>query len=116
MRFAIAPNHRRIADLVRALDADESTFAETWRRVGEAAERLGERRPSYGHVRRLAHVERTRRALRAQAAALLIGAGSTFAAGRVPPMASIVVRLRELREAEELVLQEHKAFFGSGDV
>jgi hypothetical protein len=65
-------------------------------------------------VRRLAHVERTRRALRAQAAALLIAAGSTFAAGRVPPMASIVVRLRELREAEQLVFQEHNAFFGSG--
>jgi hypothetical protein len=65
-------------------------------------------------VRRLVRIERARRALRARGAAVLLAAASTMAAGRVPSFVAVLVQLRELALAEELVLQEHKAFFDPG--
>ncbi|MDX6439237.1 MAG: hypothetical protein QOF45_1820 [Gaiellaceae bacterium] len=78
--------------------------------MGAAAEELGLIRPSYGHVRRIVRVERRRRELRAEARKVLKGAVSTSAAGLAPSVVLVLERLRELQLAEELVLQEHKAF------
>jgi hypothetical protein len=114
VRFAVPCNHRRLGRLVRELDRDDVPYAETWRRVGAAGQRFGDRRPSYGHVRRLARIERARRALHARRAAVLVSAASTMAAGRMPSFTAVAVQLRELALAEELVLQEHKAFFDPG--
>ena len=110
MRFALSPNDPRIAVLVVELDEDDIPMAATWRKVGAAAERLGLRRPSYGHVRRLVRIERRRRQLEARGRAVLGRAATTLAAGRVPSAVLVLERLRELRGVEELVLQEHKAF------
>ena len=110
MRFSIPPNDPRVAVLVSALDRDDVPVAETWRRVADAGERLGLRRPSYAHVRRLVLVERRRRAVRAEAAEVLTGAAATLVAGRVPSAVWTLQRLRDLERKEELVLQEHKAF------
>ena len=110
MRFALSPNDPRIAVLVVELDRDEVSMAQTWRDVAGAAERLGMRRPSYQHVRRLVRIERRRRQLEARGRAVLGRAATTLAAGRVPSAVLVIERLRELRGAEELVLQEHKAF------
>jgi hypothetical protein len=108
MRCAISPNDRRIADLVRALDREEQSAAESWRLVATAAEQLGLRRPSYGHVRRLVRVERALRRLRAEARAILTDAGLALLAGRVPPVLRVIDEVTEILEREELVLQEHK--------
>ena len=110
MRFAISPNDPRIAVLVAELDCEDVPMAQTWRWVGSAAERLGMKRPSYGHVRRLVRIERRRRQLEAAGRAVLGRAATTLAAGRVPSAVLVLERLRELQRAEELVLQEHKAF------
>jgi hypothetical protein len=110
MRFAISPNDPRVAILVVELDRDEVAIAQTWRAVGRAAERLGMKRPSYQHVRRLVRIERRRRQLEARGRAVLGRAATTLAAGRVPSAVLVLERLRELERAEELVLQEHKAF------
>ena len=110
MRFAISPNDPRVAVLVVELDRDEVPMAQTWRVVGGAAERLGMKRPSYQHVRRLVRIERRRRQLEARGRAVLGRAATTLAAGRVPSAVLVLERLRELERAEELVLQEHKAF------
>ena len=67
-------------------------------------------RPSYQHVRRIVRVERRRQELRREARKVLAGAVSTSAAGLVPSVVLVLERLRELQLAEELVLQEHKAF------
>ena len=110
MRFAIPPNDPRVAVLVGALDRDDVPMAETWRLVADAGERLGLRRPSYGHVRRLVRIERRRRELRADARDVLTGVLTSAVAGRVPSAVWTLQRLRELELAGELVSQEHKAF------
>lgn len=110
MRFALSPNDPRIAVLVAELDRDEVPMAQTWRVVAGAAQRLGMKRPSYQHVRRLVRIERRRRQLEARGRAVLGRAATTLAAGRVPSAVLVLQRLRELERAEELVLQEHKAF------
>jgi hypothetical protein len=110
MRFALSPNDPRIAVLVVELDQHDVPMAQTWRAVASAAERLGLRRPSYQHVRRLVRIERRRRQLEARGRAVLGRAATTLAAGRVPSAVLILEQLRDLRGAEDLVLQEHKAF------
>jgi hypothetical protein len=110
VRSAISPNDPRLCALVAALDQEDVPAAETCRRVGASAEELGLIRPSYGHVRRIVRVERRRRELRAEARKVLKGAVSTSAAGLAPSVVLVLERLRELQLAEELVLQEHKAF------
>jgi len=110
VRFALSPNDPRIAVLVVELDREDVPMAQTWRLVAGAAERLGMRRPSYQHVRRLVRIERRRRQLEARGQAVLGQAATTLAAGRVPSAVLVLERLRELEGAAELVLQEHKAF------
>lgn len=110
MRCAISPNDPRIAVLVVELDREDAPMAQTWRDVAGAAERLGMRRPSYQHVRRLVRIERRRRQLEARGRAVLGRAATTLAAGRVPSAVLVLEQLRDLRGAERLVLQEHKAF------
>ena len=110
MRCAISPNDPRVAVLVVELDRDAVPIAQTWRVVGRAAERLGMKRPSYQHVRRLVRIERRRRQLEARGREVLGRAATTLAAGRVPSAVLVLERLRELERPEELVLQEHKAF------
>lgn len=110
MRCALSPNDPRVAVLVTELDDSTIPMAETWRQVARAAERLGMQRPSYQHVRRLVRIERRRRRLEAAGRQVLGRAATTVAAGRVPSAVHVLERLRELRSAEELVLQEHKAF------
>ncbi|MGH3071860.1 MAG: hypothetical protein ACRDNB_06270 [Gaiellaceae bacterium] len=115
MRSAISPNDPRVAVLVAELDEEDAPMAETWRQVARAAERLGMRRPSYQHVRRLARIERRRRRLQAAGRQVLGRAATTMAAGRVPSAVLVLERLRELKAREELVLQEHKAFGRGSD-
>jgi hypothetical protein len=110
VRFAISPNDPRLAVLVGALDRGDVSAAETWRRVGEAAERLGLRRPSYQHVRRLVRVERRAREVRRESREVVADSLVAVAAGRVPSAVWTLERLRGLQCEGELVLQEHKAF------
>jgi predicted nucleic acid-binding protein len=110
VRSAISPNDPRVAVLVAALDREDEPAAETWRRVGEAAERLGLRRPSYQHVRRLVKVERAARKVRGEEREVVKDALWAAAAGRVPSAVWTLKRLRALQRERELVLQEHKAF------
>lgn len=51
---------RRLVAAVRRLDDSSAPIAETSRRVGALAERLGLFRPSYEQVRVLVHAERVR--------------------------------------------------------
>lgn len=96
MRFTIARNAgATVRDLAAALDGDQP-IAETSRRVGEAAVRLGLPRPSYANVRRLVLAERRRRAeLREIREAVLADLG----AGRVPHLPVVLERLREAQSA-----------------
>ena len=84
MRSAISPNDPRVAVLVSALDTEEVSMAETWRQVAAAAERMGMRRPSYGHVRRLVLIDRRRKELQRQGRAVWGELAKTLVAGRVP--------------------------------
>ena len=107
MRFAVAPNDSRLVDLVRLLDREGVSVAETWRVVGEGAERLGLWRPGYGLVRRLVRLERRRRELRAQTIEALKTAASGFAAGRAP-FRELIGDLERIGWRKGLVLNEHK--------
>jgi len=49
-----------VLELVHMLDDRSEPIAETCRRVGRGAERLGLTRPSYVHLRRIIHAERRR--------------------------------------------------------
>ena len=58
----LAPRYdRRVIKALRRLDDPRQPIAETCRRVGQVAVRLGLTRPSYVHVRRLVLAERERR-------------------------------------------------------
>lgn len=114
MRFAIPSNDSRIVDLVVALDRDGTPAAQTWRLVGEAAERLGLRRPSYEHVRRLVRRERLRRearyARRRAAAGVILAGGSPY----VVRISEALERLEEAQREERLVTLRHKALEDEG--
>ena len=59
---ASAPRYDpRLLAALRTLDDERQPIAETCRRVGDAAERLGLTRPSYVHLRRIIKAERERR-------------------------------------------------------
>jgi hypothetical protein len=58
----IAPRYpEALVALILGLDDERQPIAETSRRVGRAAERLGIQRPSYVHVRRIVVRDRLRR-------------------------------------------------------
>jgi hypothetical protein len=97
---ASAPRYdRRLLAAIRRLDDEGRPIAETCRRVGEVAARLGVPRPSYVHIRRIVVAERQlkheRRELENQVAAALL-------AGRLPRAGAALERVRE---AEEQVAQ-----------
>ena len=116
MRFAISPNDLRLVQLVAHFDRADHSAAETWRQVSLAAERVGLRRPSYQHIRRLVRIERRLQELRAQQRDVWKDAATRSAAGLVPSVEWTLSRVRELRLAEELVVQEHKPFDPGEDV
>jgi len=107
MRFAVVANDSRLVDLVRLLDRDGLQIAQTWRAVGEGAERLGLRRPGYGLVRRLVRSERRRREVRAETIEALKTAASGFAAGRAP-VRKLIDDLERIGWRKGLVFNEHK--------
>jgi hypothetical protein len=51
----------RLVKAIDAFDADGASIAETRRRVGELANKLGRPRPSYERVRQLVHLHRSER-------------------------------------------------------
>lgn len=108
VRFAVSPNERLLRELVGTLDDGLQPAAETWRRVGAAAEQAGLLRPSYGHVRRLVCAERALRRVRARRREVLADAAARLAAGAVPNVPRLIETLTALHE-EELVFLEHKA-------
>ena len=108
MRFALSPNDRRIHDLVVALDRDDTTAAETWRAVGEAAWRLGLRRPGYHAVRVLVRDERRRRAARAATRAAARDALLAVGSSRVVDLPLALDRYELARAKERLVVKQHK--------
>jgi hypothetical protein len=90
---AAAPRYDpRLIAAARKLDDDRLPIAETCRRVGDAADRLGLTRPSYVHLRRIVKAERERRAELRALAADVVG---DFAGGRVPRLEVVVERARE---------------------
>ena len=107
MRFAVVANDPRLVDLVRLLDRDEVPVAQTWRAVGEGAERLGLWRPGYGLLRKLVRLERRRRQLRAATLEALKSAASGLAAGRAP-LRTLIDDLERIGWRRGLVFNEHK--------
>ncbi len=108
MRFSIPRADARIHALVVGFHRDGTPAAETWRRVGEAAEELGIARPSYHAVRELVRAEERRRrartATRQAALAVLGSAGST----RVVDLPIALDALELARAKERLVTDRHK--------
>ncbi|MCP9485351.1 MAG: hypothetical protein MSC30_05795 [Gaiellaceae bacterium MAG52_C11] len=108
MRFSLSRNDRRIRDLVIALDRDDVSMAETWRVVGEAAWKLGLRRPGYHVVRDLARAERARRAarrhVRQAAADVVLSLGSPYVVGTRRALDGLELA----RAKERFVLEQHK--------
>ena len=107
MRFAVAVNDPRLVDLVRLLDRDGVPVAQTWRAVGEGAERLGLWRPGYGLARKLVRLERWRRQIRAATVAAIKAAVSGVAAGRAP-VRTLIDDLERIGWRRGLVFNEHK--------
>jgi hypothetical protein len=112
MRFA--PRYDlRILLALRTLDDRAQPIAETLRRVGAEAERLGLTRPSYVHVRRLVRAQRALEdAANARCAEIaeIIGdvARQLLLGLRVDPY-DVADRVRESRLREEFVALSHKA-------
>jgi hypothetical protein len=104
----VPPNDPRIRDLVVALDRDDVSMAETWRAVGEAAWKLGLRRPGYHVVRRLVLLERRRRVAHAATRAAAVEAVLAIGSSRVVDVPIALDRLETARTKERLVLEQHK--------
>ncbi len=112
MRFALSQNDRRVRELVAALYRDEAPVAATWRAVGEAAQNVGLRRPSYELVRRLAQAERLRRTrLAALRRARLEATGTFFFSPRVVDFPIALERVEDARRDLRLVTQSYKELF-----
>jgi hypothetical protein len=101
----IAPRYEpAIVALAYAFDDLNQPMAETWRRVGAAAEALGLFRPSYPHLRRFILAKRRgedplRRRLRTIAVAGLVGVA----------VASVAVAVRARSDVRrKLVAQSYK--------
>jgi hypothetical protein len=110
VRFAVSANDHLTHDLVKALDDDADSYAATWRAVGNAAERAGLRRPSYELVRRLARLERRRRAAGEAVRRARIDVAAAFLLStRAVDTPIALERLREATGHESLVTQWHEA-------
>src|SRR5687768_6123269 len=108
MRFALSPQDVRVQVLVATLDEAEAPFAQTWRLVGEAADRLGLTRPGYHLVRILARAERVRRRARTDVRKAALGVLGAVASPRAIDVKIAAEKLREARAKERLVLEQHK--------
>ena len=108
VRFAISRNRVRLHDLVVAFDSDDQPIAETWRAVGEAAWKLGWRRPGYHVVRQVVRAERARRQARADTRSAVRGVFESLPSPLVLDQRRAIERLTEARRRERLVLEQHK--------
>jgi hypothetical protein len=108
VRFAISRHRQLLHDLVVALDEDGVPMAETWRAVGDAAWKLGLRRPGYHVVRELVRAERARRHARAATREALLGVFESLPSALLLDQRRAIERLAEARRRERLVLEQHK--------
>ena len=98
----IAPRYDpKILEAVRALDDLSEPMAETARRVGTAAQRMGLIRPTYPHLRRLIRAERALRAAeRAQREAmreLVADVVDDFVRGKIVHAYEVADRVADIR-------------------
>jgi hypothetical protein len=108
VRFSLSPNDPRLHALVVALDRDETSVAETWRAVGDAAWELGLRRPGYHLVRNLVQVERLRRRARTATRAAALDVALALGSSRVVDLPIALDALERARAKERLVLKQHE--------
>ena len=109
MRFAIPANDRFVRQLVSALYREDQSYAATWREVGNALENAGFHRASYELIRRLAGLERRRRAARREVRRARLGvAEAFFLSSRVVNTPIALERLGDAKRDERLVTQWHK--------
>jgi hypothetical protein len=108
MRFAVSRHRQLLHDLVVALDEDGVSMAATWRAVGDAAPKLGLRRPGYHVVRELVRAERERRAARRATRDAVVGLFAALPSPLVLDQRRAIERLAEARRHERLVLEQHK--------
>lgn len=108
VRFAISLHGQLLRDLVVALDEDGVSMAETWRTVGDAAWKLGMRRPGYHVVRELVRSERARRGARKATRDAVLGLFASLPSPLVLDQRRAIERLAEARRQERLVLEQHK--------
>lgn len=97
-----------LRELVVALDEDGVAMAETWRAVGEAAWKLGLRRPGYHVVRELVRAERQRRGARKATRGAVLGLFESLPSQLLLDQRRAIERLTEARRRERLVLEQHK--------
>jgi hypothetical protein len=97
-----------LRDLVVAFDEDGVPIAETWRAVGDAAWKLGLRRPGYHVIRDLTRAERARRSARKATRAAILGVFEALPSPLVLDQRRAIERLAEARRLERLVLGQHK--------
>ncbi len=108
VRFAISRQRQLLHDLVVAFDEDDVPIAQTWRAVGDAAWKLGLRRPGYHVVRELVRAERTRRAARQVTREAYRELFESLPSQLVLDQRRAIERLVEARRHERLVLEQHK--------
>jgi hypothetical protein len=108
VRFAVSRHRQLLHDLVVAFDEDDVPIAETWRAVGDAAWKLGLRRPGYHVVRELVRIERTRRHARRATREAWLGLFEAMPSPLVLDQRRAIERLVEARHRERLVLEQHK--------
>ncbi len=108
VRFAISRHGQTLRDLVGAFDEDGVPIAETWRAVGEAAWKLGLRRPGYHVVRELVRAERARHDARKASRDAVLGLFESMPSSLVLDQRRAIERLAEARRRERLVLDQHK--------
>lgn len=100
MRFAVSRHRQLLHDLVVALDEDGVSMAATWRAVGDAAPKLGLRRPGYHVVRELVRAERERRAARRATRDAAVGLFASLPSPLVLDQRRAIERLAEARRQE----------------
>lgn len=108
VRFAISRHGQILRDLVVALDEDDVSMAETWRAVGDAAWKLGLRRPGYHVVRDLVRADRARRRARRATRDAVLGVFESLPSPLVLDQRRAIEQLVEARRRERLVLEQHK--------
>ena len=108
MRFTTSRDDPRIHALVVGLHTDGAPAAETWRRVGEAAEELGISRPSYHLIRELVRTEERRRRARTETRHAAVGVLTAVGSSRAVDIPIALDALNRARARERLVSTRHK--------